>query len=72
MDPRDFTLKRAAWAFGCARKGSHEEAQLLEVLLTKLEEATALRERIKTAMQKSKPRHLRRMRPPSPVQALPR
>lgn len=27
-----WTLKRAAWAYGCAKAGSAEEAQLLEVL----------------------------------------
>ncbi len=29
------TLKRIAWAYGCARKGSSEEAHLRELLLQK-------------------------------------
>lgn len=27
------SLKRAAWAYGCAKKGSKEEEQLLDLLL---------------------------------------
>lgn len=29
----EWTLKRAAWAYGCAKAGSDEEAALLRVLL---------------------------------------
>jgi len=32
-DPSNASLKRIAWAYGCARKGSDEEAKLLAVLL---------------------------------------
>jgi hypothetical protein len=35
---RTATLKRVAWAYGCARKGSPEEKQLRELLLEKLAE----------------------------------
>lgn len=31
------TLKRAAWAFGCAKKGGEEERQLRELLLKVVE-----------------------------------
>jgi hypothetical protein len=34
-DPKLFTLKRAAWAYGCAKKGSKEERELLQVLREK-------------------------------------
>jgi hypothetical protein len=33
IDPESVSLKRAAWAYGCAKKGSPEETRLLEVLL---------------------------------------
>lgn len=33
LDARDVSLKRAAWAYGCAKKGSEEERLLLELLL---------------------------------------
>jgi hypothetical protein len=29
----DVSLKRAAWAFGCAKKGSEEERRLRELLI---------------------------------------
>lgn len=34
-DPDSVSLKRIAWAYGCARKGSDEEEKLLAVLLEK-------------------------------------
>src|SRR5882762_3104823 len=34
-DPDKYTLKRAAWAYGCAAKGSEIEAALLAVLIEK-------------------------------------
>jgi hypothetical protein len=37
MDARDVSLKRAAWAYGCAKKGSEEERLLLELLLGRAE-----------------------------------
>ncbi|HZJ67704.1 MAG TPA: hypothetical protein VFD36_29575 [Kofleriaceae bacterium] len=33
------SLKRIAWAFGCAKKGSTEEAQLEELLVARLRDA---------------------------------
>lgn len=38
LDPKSSSLKRIAWAFGCARKGSDEERQLEAVLRAKLAE----------------------------------
>ena len=35
-DPEKYTLKRAAWAYGCAAKGSAIEAALLDVLITRV------------------------------------
>ena len=37
MDPREVTLKRAAWAYGCAKKDSEEERLLLALLVTVIE-----------------------------------
>lgn len=34
-DPERCSLKRLAWAYGCAPKGSDEERQLREILLEK-------------------------------------
>lgn len=31
------SLKRIAWAYGCAKKGSEQEARLRDLLLTKLD-----------------------------------
>lgn len=36
------SLKRIAWAFGCAKKGSDEERQLRELLLRKLRSPTSV------------------------------
>ncbi len=33
LDPAQVSLKRAAWAYGCAKKGSEEERLLLALLL---------------------------------------
>lgn len=35
-DPDGASLKRVAWAYGCIRAGSEEEARLLEILRAKL------------------------------------
>jgi hypothetical protein len=35
IDPVGASLKRIAWAYGCAKKGSDEEAQLQQALLEK-------------------------------------
>ncbi len=35
---QDPSLKRLAWAYGCAKKDSEEERQLREALLTKADE----------------------------------
>ncbi len=34
-DPEAASLKRVAWAYGCSKKGSDEEAALLAILLSK-------------------------------------
>lgn len=39
-DPGDAPLKRVAWAYGCSRVGSEEEAKLLAILRSKLEETS--------------------------------
>jgi hypothetical protein len=36
---QDVSLKRAAWAYGCAKKGSDEERMLLLLLLEKVQPA---------------------------------
>lgn len=36
INPESASLKRVAWAFGCAKKGSDEERALLEILLAKV------------------------------------
>lgn len=35
-NPDGASLKRIAWAYGCARKGSDEERAMLEALLAKV------------------------------------
>lgn len=35
-NPDSASLKRVAWAYGCAKKGSDEERQLLAVLVEKV------------------------------------
>lgn len=37
----DVSLKRAAWAYGCAKKGSQEERLLLERLWSVIERVRA-------------------------------
>lgn len=39
-DPDSCTLKRAAWAYGCAAKGSEVEAKLLAILIRKVDAET--------------------------------
>ena len=34
------SLKRIAWAFGCAKKGSDEERQLRDLLVAKVKEGS--------------------------------
>ncbi len=41
-DPEKCSLKRAAWAYGCALKGSDVEAELLEVLVRKVSRRAVL------------------------------
>ncbi len=36
VDPTAASLKRLAWAYGCARKGSDVEARLLEILVDRV------------------------------------
>lgn len=38
VNPDACSLKRLAWAFGCAPKGSDEERQLRELLLEKVKQ----------------------------------
>lgn len=40
VNPDACSLKRLAWAFGCAPKGSDEERQLRELLLEKVKAGT--------------------------------
>lgn len=40
-NPDGVSLKRAAWAYGCAKKDSAEEAALLDILLAKAAAAQA-------------------------------
>lgn len=35
LDANAFSLKRLAWAYGCAKKGSDEETELLKELVQK-------------------------------------
>jgi len=35
-NPDSYSLKRVAWAYGCAKKGSDDEAKLLEVLVARI------------------------------------
>jgi hypothetical protein len=43
LDPT--SLKRLAWAYGCAKKGSAEETQLLDLLVQRIGGETAIAER---------------------------
>ena len=43
VDPEKYSLKRAAWAYGVAKRGSIEEAELLQVLIAKVFEHAAER-----------------------------
>ena len=36
VNPDKASLKRVAWCYGCARKGSDVERELLRILLTKV------------------------------------
>lgn len=44
LDPHQVSLKRAAWAYGCAKKGSREEELLLGLLLEKARTVLAVPE----------------------------
>jgi hypothetical protein len=37
-DPDSASLKRIAWAFGCAKHGSDEEMQLRAILIAKIQQ----------------------------------
>ena len=41
----DSSLKRLAWAYGCAKKGSEDEANLGELLLIKASRTLEIRQR---------------------------
>ena len=37
INPNTASIKRLAWAYGCAKKGSDEEKQLLAVLVARIQ-----------------------------------
>lgn len=37
INPNTASLKRIAWAYGCSKKGSDEEKQLLAVLVARIQ-----------------------------------